>query len=189
MRPGKSFIVKTGFQHRREKSRNLRTDGGPGRHVGGRLRRQARQKHSIRNTGLASLAMQKTSIAARNGAIVLWLSVAAFSNRAGTGQAIGHTEVSVEGMTYPWPYDGSKDVGDPADWKHSALMPNRIWNETIGAVTGVRLLPNRGYSSIYLRPAKPKHWNIKWDGSGIPMTSGARYQKAGDHGSFESARA
>lgn len=133
--------------------------------------------------------MQKTSIAARNGAIVLWLSVAAFSNRAGTGQAIGHTEVSVEGMTYPWPYDGSKDVGDPADWKHSALMPNRIWNEKIGAVTGVRLLPNRGYSSIYLRQAKPKHWNIKWDGSGIPMTSGARYQKAGDHGSFESARA
>lgn len=129
--------------------------------------------------------MTAISIRVRSALVLLVTLVAACSNDiSGTEQIIGHTDVSFDGVTYKWPYDGSEDVGNPADWKHSAFMPNRIWNETIGAATSIKLLPDNGYSAIHLGPAKPKHWDIQLDGSGLPLDQGEQFRKEEDHRSF-----
>jgi hypothetical protein len=128
--------------------------------------------------------MRLISTATRVSVIVLGMLTAACSDRTETGEAVGHTQVSLEGVTYEWPYDGSKENGDPARWKHYALMPNRVWNGSIGSLTSVKLRPDSGYSPIYLAPVKPKQWNIKLDGSGLPLLGGERFLKTEDHERF-----
>lgn len=128
--------------------------------------------------------MHRISTAPRFAVIVLGLLAAACSNSTGPGETVGHTELSIEGVTYQWPYDGSKDIGNPAEWNHSAFIPNRIWNETIGKVSSIKLLPDSGYFPVHLGPATPKRWTIGLDGTDLPLTGGERFEKTEDHGTF-----
>jgi hypothetical protein len=142
---------------------------------------KVRYKAILRNSNYL-VFMRIIPTATLASVIVLSMLTVACSDR--TGEAVGHTQVSLEGVTYEWPYDGSKEGGDPARWKHYALIPNKFWNGSIGSVTSVKLLPDSGYSPIYLAPLKEKHWNIRLDGSGLPLLGEERFQKTEDHGSF-----
>lgn len=123
--------------------------------------------------------------AARGSALALAVAMltAACSGNGGRGHVTGHTRVSVGNVTYDWPYDGASD-GDPDKWKGFALISNAIWNESIGAVSSLKRLPDSGSTSIDLAQEKLKEWDIDLDGSGVPVIGNGSFVKTEDHGAY-----
>ena len=103
------------------------------------------------------------------------IAVAGCSPEHSTGQALDHVPVKIAEVTYQWPFDGSKDAGNPEEWTNFALIPNRIWNETIGAIPSLKTRNNRAVS-IWLNAAERRQWNIATDGKGLPLHASEHFK-------------
>lgn len=90
------------------------------------------------------------------------------------GEILAHVPVSVGGITYQWPVDGSPELRDPTQWKGHGVISAAIWNGTIGEIAALRADPKYG-KEIYLTVAKSRDWNIEEDGKGLPLFASERY--------------
>lgn len=117
-------------------------------------------------------------------ALVATLFVGACSGGGRPGEVFDRVPVKVAGVTYQWPYDGSSEVGDPAKWTSHAFMPRRLWNETVGTIASQKLSRDDGYFPISLSPAEAPAWNIKPDGTGLPLSTGEKFVTLEDRGSY-----
>lgn len=106
--------------------------------------------------------------------LMLTVMLASCSPTGGHGGILSHVPISVAGVTYQWPVDGSPELHDPAKWKGYGVISASIWNEIFGQNAALRADSQRG-KEIYLTPAKSHRWGIGEDGRGLPLFGNARY--------------
>lgn len=100
--------------------------------------------------------------------------LASCSPKESHGSTLSHVTISVAGVTYQWPVDGSPELRDPAKWKGHGVISASIWNEIFGQNAALRADPNYG-KEIYLTPAKSHEWGIGEDGKGLPLFGDEHY--------------
>jgi len=106
--------------------------------------------------------------------LILTALLAGCSPTGNKGEILAHVSVSIGGITYQWPVDGSPELHDPTQWKGHGVISAGIWNGSIGEIAALRADPKYG-KEIYLTAAKSRDWNIEKDGKGLPLFPNERY--------------
>jgi hypothetical protein len=115
---------------------------------------------------------------------ILALVMAGCSGGVSGGGAVRRTPVTIAGVTYQWPYDGSADVGDPSTWRTFALLPSRVWNATVGTIPSAHLERDEGHLTIWVSPTVRKKWAVAADGTGLPLVGSTVFQASEDQDGY-----
>jgi hypothetical protein len=115
-------------------------------------------------------------------AVIVGGVLAASCSPNSTGTILTRVPVAVAGVTYAWPYDGT--TGDPSQWIGYAALSKRLWNETIGVLPTMRYATEAGTVAVYLHAVEKKSWQIRTDGTNLPVQGIGRFEKTEDHGHY-----
>jgi hypothetical protein len=105
---------------------------------------------------------------------LLVLLISGCGRQGHDGEIATHIPVTVAGVTYNWPSDGSLTH---AGAKGFALLSRRMWNATVGVVPSANFGTGEQYLTIWLGPARIPRWNISLDGSGLPLFPSEHFAK------------